>query len=444
MTMKPKPITRKNPQLSAAKEPAQRFPRRLGATPSKLNLSSTTIAPAVPKLIAFYLPQYHPIPENDASWGKGFTEWTNVTKAKPQFNGHYQPQLPTELGFYDLRLRQSRRDQIKLAQEFGIDGFCYHYYWFSGKKVLNAPIDDMLRDEDSDMPFCLNWANENWTKRWDGADDDIILAQSYAETDDLDFIKSLIPFFKDPRYILIDGAPLLMVYTPQQLPNPHQSLKTWREHCASVGIARLHVACCYTHGNWDHKKFGFDSGVEFPPHDGGVADIAPELDLAATFKGLVFDYKPMAEKYLRRSYGPENSGFRGVVPSWDNTARKGTAATVVLNGTPANYEFWLTSAIDRTLLEFPRAERMIFINAWNEWAEGCHLEPCRKYERQFLEATLAAKNGARRHQAFAHVGARVFQEREAKTPLGFLREVNGVIAKHVRRVMHGISNRWRR
>ena len=185
-------------------------------------------APAI-RLLAFFLTQFHPTPENNLWWGKGFTEWTNVTKAEPLFGGHYQPHLPADLGFYDLRLRATRQEQIALAREYGIDGFCYYYYWFSGTRILNQPLDDMLADPDSDMPFCLCWANENWTRRWDGADHEILIAQKYLPTDDTEFIKSLIPFLHDPRYIRVNGTPFLIVYQPQHLPNPRNALDTWQE-----------------------------------------------------------------------------------------------------------------------------------------------------------------------------------------------------------------------
>ena len=194
-----------------------------------------------PKLIAFYLTQFHPIPENDEWWGKGFTEWTNVTKAQPLYDGHYQPHLPTDFGFYDLRVRETRHEQIKLAKQFGIDGFCYHYYWFSGKRLLEQPLNDMLADPKSDMPFCICWANENWTRRWDAAEHQILIAQNYTDEDDLNFIKDLIPLITDARYIKIDGAPFIIVYRPQQLPNSNKTLDVWREYARSVGIEKLQV-----------------------------------------------------------------------------------------------------------------------------------------------------------------------------------------------------------
>lgn len=346
-----------------------------------------------PRLIAFYLTQFHPTPENDLWWGKGFTEWTNVTKSKPLFDGHYQPHLPTDFGFYDLRVRETRRDQIKTAKQYGIDGFCYHYYWFSGKRILNAPLDDMLADPDSDMPFCLCWANENWTRRWDAADHQILIAQKYAAEDDLNFIKSLIPFFNDPRYIKINDAPFLIVYRPQHLPDANKSLNIWREYCKSIGIPKLHIVCALTHGNLEYEQYGFDGGVEFPPHNlEGIKNVVQNnnLSFANAFGGMVCQYEEIANLYLNRVYSEPNV-YKTVFPSWDNTARTGARAFVTLNGTPENYNHWLSKTIELDRQTHPGEERLLFINAWNEWAEGCHLEPDRKYGHQFLEATLKAK-----------------------------------------------------
>lgn len=344
-----------------------------------------------PRLIAFFLTQFHTIPENDAWWGKGFTEWSNVTKAKPLFDGHDQPHLPTDLGFYDLRVRATRHEQIKLAKEYGIDGFCYHYYWFSGTRLLNHPLDDMLADPESDMPFCLCWANENWTRRWDAAEHEILIAQRYLPDDDLNFIKSLMPFFNDPRYIRVDGIPFLIVYRPQHLPDARKTLAIWRDYCRSAGIGEIHLCAALTHGNEDYSQFGFDSGVEFPPHNIKCQNMADQISFYEPFRGYVPGYQEIARSYLEREYRHGNV-FKGVFPSWDNTPRTGNRGVIVLGGTPANYEYWLAETIKKTMVKFPGQERFIFINAWNEWAEGCHLEPDRKFQHQFLEATLRAKN----------------------------------------------------
>lgn len=366
------------------------------------------------RTIAFYLPQFHPIPENDAWWGKGFTEWTNVTKALPSFTGHYQPHFPADLGYYDLRVRETRLEQIEMAKAHGIDGFCYYYYWFAGKRLLERPLDEMLHDPDSEMPFCLCWANENWTRRWDAAEHKVLIAQEYGPDSDVDFIKSVIPFLQDPRYIRIDGAPLLIVYRPQHLPDSRKSVQVWRDYCATVGIPKLHLVCALTHKNWDYQKYGFDAGVEFPPHNLKVRNLAGELDLKSDFYGSCIDYQDIAEQYLAIERGPEANIYRTVLPSWDNTARRHENALITLNGTPENYEFWLARALRQTAKDFPDQERVVFINAWNEWAEGCHLEPDRRYGRAFLDATRRARQGSSLN-AWTHVGVTKEQRRHAST-----------------------------
>jgi lipopolysaccharide biosynthesis protein len=352
----------------------------------------------IPRLIAFYLTQFHPTPENDLWWGKGFTEWTNVTKAVPLFEGHLQPHLPGDLGFYDLRVRETRRDQIRMAKQYGVDGFCYHYYWFSGKRILNVPLDDMLADPESDMPFCLCWANENWTRRWDAADDQILIAQKYLPDDDLNFIKSIVPFFKEKRYIRLDGKPFLIVYRPQHLPDANKTVEIWRDYCRSIGIGEIHVCAALIRGNEDYAQFGFDSGVEFPPHNLKSANINDQVNFHAHFFGNVLQYANIAQSYLDRTYGAAHV-FKTVFPAWDNTARAKERALVVVNGVPENYEYWLSTTID-IVRQSGRHDELIFINAWNEWAEGCHLEPDRWFGHEFLQATLNAKNGLRRFLTF--------------------------------------------
>lgn len=354
----------------------------------------------VPRLIAFYLTQFHPTPENDLWWGKGFTEWTNVTKARQLFEGHRQPQLPSDFGFYDLRVRETRNEQIKVAKQYGIDGFCYYYYWFSGKRLLNLPLDDMLSDPESDMPFCLCWANERWTRRWDAADHEVLIAQKYLADDDLNFIKSLVPFFENNRYIRVDDKPFLIVYRPQRLPDARKSAMVWRNYCRTIGLGEIHICAALTHGNEDYDKFGFDSGVEFPPHNLKSSNINHEIKFHNTFRGNVMQYATIAQSYLDRSYGGSRI-FRTVFPSWDNTARTKERALVVYNSVPENYEYWLSSTID--ISQQTNKGELVFINAWNEWAEGCHLEPDQWFSHGFLQATLNAKSGLRQFSTFPDV-----------------------------------------
>lgn len=356
------------------------------------------------RLVAFYLPQFHPIRENDEWWGKGFTEWTNVTKAQPLFPGHHQPHLPAELGFYDLRVREVRREQINLAKSYGIDAFCYYYYWFSGKRLLDTPLEDMLNDPGSDMPFCLCWANENWTRRWNGGEQDVLIEQEYRAEDAQKFIRDITPYIRDPRYLKVDGKPILLIYRPQVIPEILEVVKVWREYCAQAGIGEIHLSAVLTFGNFDYECFGFDSGVQFPPHNRqelGVRYVNQQIRFSTPFDGGVMLFHELANAYLSKTDKGRNI-FRGVFPSWDNTARSRHRALIFLNGSPGNYEYWLDQAIKKTQKDYPIHDRLIFINAWNEWAEGCHLEPDRKYDKAFLEATLRAKQGNTYSSTFPH------------------------------------------
>ena len=342
------------------------------------------------KAIAFYLPQFHPIPENNDWWGKGFTEWTNVTKARPQFAGHHQPQLPGELGFYDLRLNEIREQQAQLAREHGVHGFCYYYYWFNGRRILERPLQMMLDAGTPDFPFCICWANENWTRTWDGLEADVLLHQEHTAESDLAFIKDVLPILKDPRYIRVNGAPLLLVYRVSLLPTPARTSALWREACREAGLETIHLCAVETANTPAPQTIGFDSVAQFPPanlqtrrSESTVDDLNPE------FTGQIHDYEWTAAEELTAPPASYRR-FRGVMPSWDNTARRGAASHIFVNSSPEAYEVWLKSAVDATKRDLPPSERFLFINAWNEWAEGAHLEPDQKFGRRYLEATRRA------------------------------------------------------
>jgi lipopolysaccharide biosynthesis protein len=322
-------------------------------------------------------------------------------------------------------VRETRHDQINLAKQYGIDGFCYHYYWFSGTRILNRPLDDMLVDPESDMPFCLCWANESWTRRWDAADHEVLIEQKYLPDDDINFIKSVVPFFEDGRYIRIDGKPLLIVYRPQHIPDVRGAVTRWREYCRSIGLGEIHLCAALTHGNVDYTKFGFDSGVEFPPHNLNTSNINSQIRFYDVFRGNVMQYAAVARSYLDRTYS--GRVFKAIFPSWDNTARTQDRALVVLNGVPDNYEYWLASTID-SLNEMREGDEVVFINAWNEWAEGCHLEPDRWFGRGFLQATLNAKMGLRRFAAFSETGLPESSQLHHRT---FWKDVGDAIRYHV-------------
>lgn len=356
------------------------------------------------RIIAFYLPQFHPIPENDAWWGNGFTEWVNVAKADPLFPGHYQPHIPGELGFYDLRLEETRIAQAELAMAHGISGFCYYHYWFGGRRVLERPFDEVLRSGRPSLPFCLCWANENWTRRWDGEEKDILLKQEYSSTDDREHIRSLFPAFEDPRYIRVSGKPLFLVYRTEWLPDPLATTEIWREEADRAGVGELYllrVESLHSSGT-DPASLGFDGAVEFAPDwkrrgrtmfgkrsaldsilaRGGQAYRAQRDNYISTYDDLV---AAMLAKPI-----PAYRWFRGVTPSWDNTSRRRTGANIFVGSEPAKYRGWLERVLEYTQDRYPQEEQLAFVNAWNEWGEGCHLEPDLKFGRQYLEATRQA------------------------------------------------------
>lgn len=342
------------------------------------------------KLVAFYLPQFHPIPENDEWWGKGFTEWANVTRAFPQFMGHYQPKLPGELGFYDLRLQEVQRRQVELARQYGLHGFCFHFYWFGGKRLLELPLERFLSDPEIDFPFCINWANENWSRTWDGMDKEVLMGQRHSPEDDIAFIEHVSKYMKDDRYIRIDSRPLLMVYRPALLPEPEKTAERWRKWCRDNGVGEIYLALTHSFEHIDPKEIGFDAAVEFAPNTFPLKDITHRFDIVNDgFSGKIFDYKSAIE--IARGYQPPPyTKFRSLCPAWDNDARRPGRGNTLANSSPEAYKEWLGLLCGYTLKSFVKDERLIFVNAWNEWAEGAYLEPDRKYGYAYLDATAEA------------------------------------------------------
>ncbi len=342
------------------------------------------------RLIAFYLPQFHPIPENDRAWGPGFTEWTNVVRAQPNFEGHVQPHRPGELGFYDLRDAATRLAQAELAHTHGIHGFCYYYYWFDGKRVLERPLEAVHASGAPDFPFCVCWANENWTRRWDGGGDDVILAQAYSPESDRRLFADLAPLLRDRRYIRIGERPLVLVYRANLLPDARASVARFREQARADGLPDPYLAMVLVPGMPAPAAWGFDAAVEFPPHGLEVVEVTQQMQIVnPRFAGAVWDYVSAAKSALAKPTASYRL-FRGVMAGWDNTPRLQNNGHAFVNAHPENYRRWLTALVAQAHETHPPEERIVFVNAWNEWAEGCYLEPDREYGRAYLEATRRA------------------------------------------------------
>lgn len=341
-------------------------------------------------LVAFYLPQYHPIAENNAWWGKGFTEWTNVVRAPKNFVGHDQPRLPTELGFYDLRLPEVMHQQSELARQYGVTGFCFYYYWFDGRRLLETPLDNWL-SQGPDFPFCICWANEPWSRRWDGSDAEMLLDQPYSEGFAEAFILDVLPILKDPRYIRVNGAPLLMIYKIIDLPDPIAAVAIWRRIAREHGVEHLHIVATQSFGIGDPRPYGLDAAVEFsPPHvDRQLIAPQPVHGVSEEFTGYLEDYISVAMKSINAT-PVDYTRYRGLFPRWDNSARRKQAGHVFINDSTKAYANWLRFLTHEALTRRHQQKPMIFVNAWNEWAEGTYLEPDETYGRTLLEVTHEA------------------------------------------------------
>jgi len=367
--------------------------------PETLETYEKEEVPVIPestlKLIAFYLPQFHPFEENDRFWGKGFTEWHNVTRALPLFPGHYQPRLPGELGFYDLRVKEVMQRQVELAKQYGIHGFCFHHYFLDMKPVMRLPLDQFLNNPDLDFPFCIHWANEPWTSRWDGnrKRGGILLDQVHDDRENMAFLEDAMPAFRDERYILVEDKPLLIVYRPGLFPDFRKTAEQWREHMIKSGFKGLFLVMVQTLFDpvHDPAEYGCDAALEFPPHGFKKISIKSDVGLFDPgFKGDIFSLKEYIADSLSREK-PHYLLLRGLFPQWDNTSRR-IQANVYHESTPMVYQDWLQGLMQYTVKNLPEDRQFIFINAWNEWAEGAYLEPDRKFGYAYLNATARALN----------------------------------------------------
>lgn len=355
-----------------------------------------------PASVAFYLPQFHPIPENDRWWGQGFTEWTNVRAAKPLFRGHHQPRVPERLGYYDLRDPDIRAQQADLAQQFGIAAFCYYHYWFNGHRLLERPFDEVLSSGQPDFPFMICWANENWTRVWDGGERNVLIEQKYSDRDDLDHFRVLAPALADPRYVTLDGRPVLLVYKIGLLPDAARTADTWRAEADRLGLAPPYLCSVESAGDAhrDPRSYGFDAAVEFAPQprhlpkwrrtNHVLESLAAKSILPRRFGHHIFRYDAIIER-LAAKPAPDHPWFRAITPGWDNTPRRRTGGLIIRDSTPERFEQWATDVLRESAA---RHSEFVFINAWNEWAEGAYLEPDQQHGTAYLEAHLRARAAA--------------------------------------------------
>lgn len=354
------------------------------------------------RLIAFYLPQFHPIPENDEWWGKGFTEWSNVARAKPLFRGHNQPRLPADLGFYDLRVPETRASQAEMAQKCGIEGFCYWHYWFAGKRLLERPFDEVLKSGEPRFPFCLAWANQTWTGIWHGAPDRVLIEQTYPGRRDYEsHFYTVLDAFRDERYITVEGKHLFLIQYPDGIPEARRFAECWRELAAKSGLKGLYLIGV-AGPSWDPHKHGFDGSVIDNP---GVV-LAKLHRYSGTYQGRLRDrltrtarrhlrigifQRPTIypyEQVIRHGLPPlatDFDQFPCVMPDWDNTPRSGINGVVFHGSTPDTFRMGLSRAIEQVRhRRWPK--RLLFVKSWNEWAEGNYLEPDQRFGRSYLEA----------------------------------------------------------
>lgn len=356
------------------------------------------------KIYSFYLPQFHTFPENNQWWGDGFTEWTNTKKGKPLFKGHYQPHVPLNDNYYDLVLEPNTMSrQIELAKDYGIDGFCFYHYWFeNGKKLMEKPIEYFLESKELDIEFCLCWANENWTRRWDGNEQEVLIKQNYEDKEGWKkHFEYLYQFFIDRRYLRDDiGRPVLIIYKPGLIPELEEMLNKWE--CMALESGLKGLCFVYQYPNYDSNVDKlFDYRIEFEPIettdyskktpfrkiDSALINIRERVESIIKHRPYkLYNYKDIIKASMKRKI--DKRTWPGVFPSWDNTPRRAEHATIYYGSTPELFEKYLKTQIQK--LNRINKNGIIFINAWNEWAEGAHLEPDNKFGFQYLESVKNA------------------------------------------------------
>ncbi|WP_121357018.1 glycosyltransferase WbsX family protein [Flavisolibacter nicotianae] len=355
------------------------------------------------KSIALYLPQYHPVPENDAWWGKGFTEWTNVTRAKPLFKGHWQPRLPADLGFYDLRVPEARQAQADLAKQYGIYGFCYWHYWFGGKRMIERPFTEVVQSGQPDFPFCIGWANQTWSGTWHGlSNKKVLIEQTYpGREDDKRHFYSLLEAFQDPRYIEVNGKKLVFIFRPMDIPDPNRFVECWQELAVKEGLNGLHFVGMHMLPDWNPQQHGYDAMVQYwilrdrYRHRGFLQKLSGRLSLEERLQRILL--KKNLPEFV--SYGQYVECYPNTVlrfdeyplvyTNWDNTPRSGKDGWMFQGFTPERFEELCYKAFKATENK-PEGQKIVLLKSWNEWAEGNYLEPDQRYGHACLQAFKSA------------------------------------------------------
>jgi len=345
------------------------------------------------RVLAFYLPQFHPIPENDEWWGRGFTEWRNVAKARPLYGRHYQPRIPADLGMYDLRVPETRAAQADLARAYGVEAFCYWHYWFAGRRILERPFNDVLRMKEPNFPFCLAWANQTWTGIWHGLHDKILIEQTYPGREDyIAHFRAVLPAFLDDRYVRVDGKPLFYVYVPKELPNSREFTDLWRELALEAGFNGMYLIAAGP-STWNPRQHGFDAAVDtgIPPVDHWHPVTRPIARIKWEWKNFlgrpnIARFEDVSDDFVTR-VGPAAhvTQHASLIPDFDNTPRSGMNGLVLDGSTPQLFREQVRRVMELGL-DVPLERRLVFLKSWNEWAESNYMEPDVRYNHAYLEA----------------------------------------------------------